>query len=97
MDDFMQRIMSILGNRRGSELVPMSRGGVPMGMANDYLQPPRPPAVEEMPIDIMSLIRMLRPGNQHDPNAFQGVNGRFVQPPQEFPHRLNNPIIGGRG
>lgn len=92
MEDFLQRIMSILGRQSGSAVTPEELTRVQMPRVGDTLQVPQAPGAEQMPVDLMSLLRMLRPGNQHAPNAFQGINGNFVQPPQQFPHRLNNTV-----
>lgn len=110
-DDFMQKLMSFLQIRQGGQLVPMSKGGFPMGGANDYLQPPRPPMTEQMPqapgVDLMTLIRML--GSQQGGGSEMtrmapmlmkgGVNGGMVpnQDAMEYPNRLNPPAVGVRG
>ena len=109
-DDFMQKLMSFLQMRQGGPLVPMSKGGFPMGGANDYLQTPRPPSVEDAPsippIDLMSLIRM--PGSQQGggseitrmaPGLLMkaGIHGSMPDRGGPFPSRLQPHMIGVRG
>ena len=106
-DDFLQKLMSYMSSR--GALVPMSKGGFPMGGANDYLQTPRPPMMDQAPsappVDLMSLIRMLgsQQGGGSDltrmaPGLMRGgVDGSMVPNNSEFPHRLQPHMVGVRG
>ena len=102
-DEFMSKLMNFLRMRSG--------GGMQMGQASDYLQPPRPPSMENLPavprIDLQSLIRMLgseQGGGSEMSRASRdmlrnNVDGTMRPNPGavQFPGRLHQMIGGARG
>lgn len=99
-DDFLQKLMQFIQMRQGGPLVPMSSGGVPMGSANDYLQPPRPPMPDQAPavprVDLQTLLKLMAPQQAPDMTRF-GVNGAFPAGASQFPSRLPPHAVGVRG
>lgn len=64
--------------------------------ATDTLQVPAPQQPPSMPMDINSLLRMLRSG-QHQ-GGVPGIDGAPLQrTPEMYPSRLAPPILGVRG